>query len=182
MSFKNLYDLYENEKGDDKKSPENGHNKIASKKLNNGETMANKTETGLIARGNHFTKKHLGTVGRPLVVGAGTTAGVYYGSGYFGNQWELRDSVIAGGLTAAVVELGFHYFGDTTAIEALEAGRTIARVEQSTWAKDLNQLENEMRAAGGGNNEVSAITGSMIKLRQAREASNNKPQVESKAQ
>lgn len=170
MSFKNLYDLYE--KGDDKKSPENGHNKTASKKLNNGEnTMANKTETGLIARGNHFTKKHLGTVGRPLVVGAGTTAGVYYGSGYLGNQWDLRESAIAGVATAAAVEVGFHFFGDTTAIEALEAGRTIARVEQSTWAKDLDHLENEMRAAGGGDNEVSAITGSMAKLRQVREAS-----------
>lgn len=173
MSFKDLYDLYE--KGDDKKSPENGHNKTASKKLNNGEnTMANKTETGLIARGNHFTKKHLGTVGRPLVMGAGTTAGVYYGSGYLGNQWDLRESLIAGAVTVAVVEAGFHFFGDDTACKTLEAGRTIAKVEQSAWAKDLTNLEDEMRAAGGSDNEVSAITGSMAKLRQVREASTNK--------
>ncbi len=101
----------------------------------------------VITRLNRFTHKHLGTVGRPVITGAGTAAVLAWGVPQV-SRWIkgapviLSMKVIVGGAVAAVAvtEAGLWFLGDEP--------KTVAGAERDALLKYADKLDDkEYRAA-----------------------------------
>lgn len=162
MSFDNLYTSC-----DVKKDVETGIKDMPTKTITthtSGENMAKKSRkpsTGLLAKANYKSKKVLGSVGRPVTVAAATGYGAYaagqkFDVEFLDNPWTCAG---IGVVTAGGVELTLNYFGDDTAIRALESARTVEELAgNKEWTGDIPSFAEELKAAGASESEVRDMT------------------------